>query len=50
METKKVIQLLNDASYWIEAVSGAEKDEQSIKDMLKAIETAIELINKKNNN
>jgi len=44
LSTENIIQLLDDCAYWIDEMSSSDKEDEHIKDMLKAIDTAIEII------
>ena len=44
LSTENIIELLDDTAYWIEEMSGSDNEDEHIQDMLKAIDTAIEII------
>ena len=45
LSTENIIELLDDAAYWIKLkMSGSDNEDEHIQDMLKAIDTAIEII------
>ena len=44
LSTENIIELLDDTAYWIEEMSNSDKEDEHIQDMLKAIDTAIEII------